>query len=156
MLTLKRADELQALQFKSMKAMTRLTHVPKWVFLARYWIGQTTAEHSNLWAFLKSNSTPHCGETRNEKPIAYRALLTTLDSLRNVLQDLQAKYFAAKTTYQVLLSQKQIKPNAELQWQAVLSQPPRWPVVCTACHKGLNTGHENEVSYLPPPPPIGW
>ena len=75
-------------------------------------------------------------------------LLTTLDSLKNVLQELQAKKFAVKATYQALVAQKQIKPKAEQQWQVVLPQPPRWPAVWSACHKGLNTGLENEVSYL--------
>ena len=140
--------KLQALLFKSIRVMTRETHASKWVFLARYWIGRTIAKHSNLWAFLLNSNTPHCEKTRNEKPIAYQALLATVDILQNVLQDLNVKQFAAKATYQALLAQKQIKPKAEQQWQALLSQPLRWPVIWAACHKGLNTGHENEVSYL--------
>ena len=74
--------------------------------------------------------------------------MVTLDSLKNVLQDLQANKFAATTTYQALLALKQIKPKAKQQWQAYLSWLLQWPVVWAACHKGLNTGHENEVSYL--------
>ena len=65
------ATKLQALQIKGMKAMIRVTHAPKRVFLAWYWAGWAITKHSNFWAFLKSNSTPHCGKTRNEKPIAY-------------------------------------------------------------------------------------
>ena len=68
--------------------------------------------------------------------------------MKNVLQELQVKQFAIKATYQALVAQKQIKPKAEQQWQVVLLQPPQWPAVWLACHKGLNTGHENEESYL--------
>ena len=119
--------KLQALQFKSIRVMTRETHVPKWVFLARYWIGRIIAKHSNLWAFLQNNNIPHCEKTCNVKPIAYQALLATVDILQNILQDLNVKQFVAKATYQELLAQKQIKPKAEQQWQALLSQPLRWP-----------------------------
>ena len=117
-------------------------------FLAWYWIGRTIANQSSLWAFLRNNITPHCGRTRNEKPLAYRTLLVTLDSLKNVLKDLQAQQFTAKATYQALQAQKQIRPKAEGQWQAVFPQPPSWPAVRESCHKGLNTGQENEVCYL--------
>ena len=89
------ATKLQALQFKSMQAMARATEVPKWVFLAWYWIGRTIANQSSLWAFLRNNTTPHCGKTRNEKPLAYRTFLATLDSLKNVLKDLQAQQFTS-------------------------------------------------------------
>ena len=68
--------------------MTRLTQVPKWVFLARYWVGRTIAKYSNLWAFLQNNTTPHCGGTRKQKPILYRLLLDTLDTLKDVLINL--------------------------------------------------------------------
>ena len=139
------STKLQTLQFKSMQIMVRTSQVPKWVFLAQYWIGWTIANCSSSWAFLRNNATLHCGETLNEKPIAYQTLLATLDSLKNVLKDLQAKQFAAKATYQALQSQKQIKPNIEGQWWAVLAQPPLWPAVWEACHKGLNTHQENEV-----------
>ena len=35
-----------------------------------------------------------------------------------------------------------------MQWLATLPQPPTWPEVWASCHNGLNTGHENKVSYL--------
>ena len=128
--------------------MTQLTQVPKWVFLARYWIGRTIAKYSNLWAFLQNNSTPHCGKTRSQKPIAYKSLLATLDKLKDSIQDLQVKQFMAKAMYQVLTAQKKLKPKAEKQWLATLPQPPTWPGVWASCHKGWNTGDENEMSYL--------
>ena len=142
------ATKLQVLQFKSMQAMARMTQVPKRVFLARYWIGRTIANHSSLWAFLRNNTTPHCGKTCNMKPLAYQTLLATLDSLKNVLKDLQAQQFTAKATYQALQVQKQIRPKTEGQWWTVLPQPPKWSAVWETCHKGLNTGQENQVCYL--------
>ena len=50
--------------------------------------------------------------------------------------------------YQALQAQKQIRPKAEDQWRAVLLQSPKWSAVWETCHKGLNTGQENEVCYL--------
>ena len=128
--------------------MTRRTQVPKWVFLARYWIGHTIAKYSNLWAFLQNNTMPHCGGTRKQKPTAYRFLLDTLDLLKEVLMDLQTKHFVAKETYKALQAQRKLRPKAEQQWLNALSQVPRWPVTWASCHKGMNTGQENEVSYL--------
>ena len=85
------SPKLEALQFKSMHSMTRMTKVLKWVFLAWYWIERTTEKYSTLWAFQKNNSTPHYGKTSNEKSLAYRNLLATLDRLKGTLKDLQAK-----------------------------------------------------------------
>ena len=127
--------------------MTRLTQVLKWVFLAWYWTGRTI-EYSNLWAFLQNNTTPHCGGRRNQKPTSYRILLDTLDMLKDILIDLQAKQFGAKGTYQALTARRRLWAKAKQQWQVAVPQPPLWPVVWASCHKGLNTGQENEVSYL--------
>ena len=69
------STKLEALQFKGMQAMTSMAQGPMWVFLAWYWIGRTIAKYSNLWVFLQNNSTPHCGKTRTQKPLACRNLL---------------------------------------------------------------------------------
>ena len=91
---------------------------------------------------------PHCGGTRKQKPIAYRFSLDTLDLLKEVLMGLQTKYLVAKETYKALIAQRKLRPKAEQQWLNALSQVPRWPVTWASCHKGMNTGQENEVSYL--------
>ena len=80
--------------------------------------------------------------------MVHRNFLDTLDTLKSTLEALQAKQFAAKATYQALTAQKKLRPKAEQQWQAILPQTPEWPVVWASCHKGLNTGQEDEVSYL--------
>ena len=54
----------------------------------------------------------------------------------------------AKATYQALTAQKKLEPKAEMQWLAILPQPPTWPGVWASCHGDLSTGHENEVSFL--------
>ena len=97
---------------------------------------------------LTEQQHPHCSKTRSQKPAAYKSLLATLDKLKDSIQDLQAKQFTAKAMYQALTARKKLKPKAEMQWLVILPQPPTWPEVWASCHKGLNTGQENKVSYL--------
>ena len=110
----------RALRFKFFGKIVNPECTSKWVFLARYWLGNPLGRLAPEWAFLRGNHLP-----RPDRPRYPEYYVDCLRLLENT-PDLIKMAWTAPVIRAVILKQDPIIPRAQAVWPRMGVPDPNW------------------------------
>ena len=133
-----------ALRFKFFAKIVDPECTAKWVFLARYWLGNPLGLLDPTWAFLRGNHLP-----RPDRPRYPEYYVDCLHLLQNT-PDLIKKAWDTAVIRKHILAQDPTKPNAHDEWPrlGLTITDAQWKKAWSGIYSTMATGFQQDTHYL--------